>query len=187
MGARIQGCWEERLRGEAGWGEGVETGNEGGRRESWRGWGRERGERSEACLRGRQWRFREGEWEGSLEYGEGWATRMAGDGGRRDERKGRSVEEMILPEVELGMAGDGDAGGDDGSAAVRRRRQRRRQLEDGGVAMTAEKNPWPGQGVAAVVTAAAAAVTAAATAVGLFPRPSLRSHLRGRALFSFFK
>ena len=32
----------------------------------------------------------------------------------------------------------------------------RRQLEDGGVAMTAEKDPWSGQGVAAVVAAAAA-------------------------------
>ena len=81
MVARIQGCREERLQGEAGLGEGVEMGNaEGGRRESGRGWGRERGERSEACLRGRQWRFREGEWGGSRDCGEGWAMRMAGDG-----------------------------------------------------------------------------------------------------------
>ena len=43
--------------------------------------------------------------------------------------------------------------------------------------------PWPGQGVAAVVTAAAAA----AAAVGPLPRPSLSSHLRGRSLLSFFK
>ena len=35
--------------------------------------------------------------------------------------------------------------------------------------MTMVKNPWPGQGVAAVVAAAA---------VGLFLRPSLSSHLR---------
>ena len=68
-------------------------------------------------------------------------------------------------------------GGGDGGAAVRRRRRR---LEDGGVAMMAEKNPWPGQGVAAVVAAAAAAF-------GPLPRPSLSSHLRGRSLLSFFK
>ena len=47
----------------------------------------------------------------------------------------------------------GGEDGDDGGAAVRRRRR----LEDGGVAMTVEKNQWPGQGVAAVVAAAAAA------------------------------
>ena len=61
----------------------------------------------------------------------------------------------------------------------------RRRLEDGGVAVTVEKNPWPGQGVAAVVAAVVAA--AAAASVGLLPRPSLSSHLRGRALLSFFK
>ena len=44
--------------------------------------------------------------------------------------------------------------------------------------MTTVKYPWPGQGVAAA---------AAAIAVGLLPRPSLSSHLRGRALLSFFK
>ena len=59
--------------------------------------------------------------------------------------------------------------------------------------MTMVKYPWPGQGVAAVVMAAAAAgarrraSAAAATTVGLLPRPSLSSYLRGRALFSFFK
>ena len=52
--------------------------------------------------------------------------------------------------------------------------------------MTMVKNPWPGQGVAAVVVAAAAQNRAAA-AVGLLPRPSLSSHLRGRSLLSFFK
>ena len=31
----------------------------------------------------------------SLEWGEGWAAKLAGDGGGRDERNGRSVEEMI--------------------------------------------------------------------------------------------
>ena len=46
-------------------------------------------------------------------------------------------------------------------------------------AVTMEKNPWSGQGVAAV--------DAAAAAVGLFPWPSLSSHLRGRSLLSFFK
>ena len=53
-------------------------------------------------------------------------------------------------------------------------RRRWRRLEDDGVTMTAEKNPWPGQGVAAVVAAAAAAAwrrvaAAAATVVGLLP------------------
>ena len=42
--------------------------------------------------------------------------------------------------------------------------------------MIAEKNQWPGQGVAAVVAAAAVAArrraAAATTAVGLLPRPS---------------
>ena len=72
---------------------------------------------------------------------------------------------------------------EDGGTAVRRRR-----LEDGSVVGMAEKNQWPGQGVAAVVAAAAAAAAGAATtAVGLLPRPSLSSHLRGRALLSFFK
>ena len=77
-----------------------------------------------------------------------------------------------------GGAGDEDGGGGDGGAVVRRRQRR---LEDGGVALTVGKNPWPGQGVAAVVAAAAA------VAVGLLPRPSLSSHLRGRTLLSFFK
>ena len=54
--------------------------------------------------------------------------------------------------------------------------------------MTMVKNPWPGQGVAAVVTeASAAAQRRAVAAVGLLPRPSLSSHLRGRSLLSFFK
>ena len=72
--------------------------------------------------------------------------------------------------------GDGCGGedGDDGGAEVRRRRRRRRHDDSG-------EEPWPGQGVAAVVAAAAAAT------VGLLPRPSLSSHLRGRALLSFFK
>ena len=77
------------------------------------------------------------------------------------------------------MAGEGRMGAvreGDGGAAVRR--QRRRWIEDGGVAMTMVKYLWPGQGVAAVVAAAA---------VGLLPRPFLSSHLRGRALLSFFK
>ena len=71
-------------------------------------------------------------------------------------------------------------GAGDGGAAVRRRRW---QLEDDGVAMTVEKNLWPGQGVAAVIAAAAAA----ATVVGPLPQPSLSSHLRGSSLLSFFK
>ena len=74
----------------------------------------------------------------------------------------------------------GGTGGEDGGIAVQRRR--RRWLEDCSIAMTAGKNPWPGQGVAAV-----AARRRAAAAVGLLPRPSLSSHMRGRALLSFFK
>ena len=96
-----------------------------------------------------------------------------GDGGSREGDRGE---------------GGGAAEEEDGGAAVQRRR-----LGDGGVAVTMVKYPWPGQGVAVVVAAAAAAVrrraaaAAAAMAVGLLPRPSLSSHLRGRALLSFFK
>ena len=80
-------------------------------------------------------------------------------------------------EVCAGQKMTGEGGGD-GGAAVRRRRRRHR--EDGG------EDPWPGQGVAAVVVAAAAARrrASAAAAVGLLPRPSLSSHLRGRSLIS---
>ena len=94
-------------------------------------------------------------------------------------RRGRLWRRVGRPE-------DGDGGGDDGGAAVWRRRRR---LEDRGIAMTAEKNPWPGQGVAAVVAAAAVVARrhAAAAVVGLLPQPSLSSHLRGRSLISFFK
>ena len=104
--------------------------------------------------------------------------------GKEDERNGENrgfVEELeVKMEVE-GMAARWSGGGGGGL-----RRRRRRRLEDGGVALTVGKNPWPGQGVAAVVAAAAARRRAAA-AVGLLPRPSLSSHLRGRALLSFFK
>ena len=136
---------------------------------------------------------------------------MAGGGGGRDERKVRSVEEMLSPEVELGMAGDGDGGWrslrEEGDLREEEEPEKmaarrsggggglrwRRRLEDGGVAMMMVKNPWPGQGVAAVVAVAVAArrraatAAAAAAAVGLLPRPSLSSHLRGRSLLSFFK
>ena len=123
-----------------------------------------------------------GRWpEGGGDAGERWS-------GRRSWRRG-------LPEACRRLAGDGggDGGGDDGGAAIRRRRRRqRRRLEDSGVAMIVEKNQWPGQGVAAAVAAAAArrraaAAAAATTAIGLLPRPSLSSHLRGRTLLSFFK
>ena len=93
----------------------------------------------------------------------------------------RTVEGMRETSPEMGWwrnpgeEGCGEGGGD-GGAAVRRRRRRR--LEDCGVAKRTVKYPWPGQGVAAVVAAAA---------VGLLPRPSLSSHLRGRVLLSFFK
>ena len=52
--------------------------------------------------------------------------------------------------------------------------RRRRRRDDSG------EEPWPGQGVAAAAARRRAAV-------GLLPRPSLSSHLRGRALISFFK
>ena len=108
-----------------------------------------------------------------------------GNGEREGDAAGRwrslSEREEISPEEKLGMAGDGDGGwrslreeGDlreeEEPEKMAARRSgggglRRRRLEDGGVAMTMVKNPWPGQGVAAVVAAAAA--------VGLLPRPSL--------------
>ena len=102
--------------------------------------------------------------------------------GREDERNGENrgfVEELETKMEVEGMAARWSRGGDGGGL-------RRRRLEDGVVALTVGKNPWPGQGVAAVV-AAAARRRAAAAAVGLLPRPSLSSHLRGRALLSFFK
>ena len=74
----------------------------------------------------RFWEWQWGKRGGSLECREGWAAGLAGDGGGRDERKVRSVEEMLSPEVELGMAGDGDGG--DGGAAVRSRRRRRPEV-----------------------------------------------------------
>ena len=101
--------------------------------------------------------------------------KMAGDGERNVEGK---MEMMAVR-----RSGGGGSGGG-------LRWRRRRRLEDGGISMTVEMNQWPGQGVAAVVTAAAAAqwrAVAAAAAVGLLPRPSLSSHLRGRSLISFFK
>ena len=91
-------------------------------------------------------------------------------------------------EEELGMAGGGDGGGVDGGVAVQRGRRRRKGGGGGARAAAAaawgrrhreeatEKNSWPGQGVAAVVAAAAA------TAVGLLPWPSVSSHLRWRRL-----
>ena len=81
---------------------------------------------------------------------------------RRCSRGGRSWVEDEREEVRGGEREDGQRwgaerggeDGDDGGAVVRRRRWRRR-LEDGGVTMTVEKNPWLGQGVATVVAAAA--------------------------------
>ena len=95
---------------------------------------------------------------------------------------GRFVEGLC------GRGGRRPVGGgvEDGGTAVQWRRRRQRRLEDSGVAMTVEKNPWPGQGVAAVVAAAAARMHAAA-AVGLLPWSSLSNHLRGSSLLSFFK
>ena len=102
-----------------------------------------------------------------------------------EERGGCSPERKVVEKMEVeGMSAQRSGG--DGSL---RRRRRQRRLEDGGVAMTAEKNLWPGQGVAAVVAAAVAAArrraAAAATAVGLFPRPFVSSHSRWRRLPSF--
>ena len=88
-----------------------------------------------------------------------------GDGGWRSLREEGDLREEEEPEkMAAGQSGGGGGGG-----------LRWRRLEDGGVPMTMVKNP--GQGVAAVVAAA----------VGLLPRPSLSSDLRGRSLLSFFK
>ena len=107
---------------------------------------------------------------------------------------GRTVEKKV--ELQLAICGGEQevssgrkmtregGGGGDGGATVQRRRRRR--LEDGGVAMTVEKNCGWGKEWHTVVVAAAVARRRAA-AVGLLPRPSLSSHLRGRSLLSFFK
>ena len=101
--------------------------------------------------------------KGSGEDGREWGSSWRGNA---------ALEREV--ELEERMAARQSGGGGDGGL------RRRRRLEDCSVAMIAEKNPWSGQGVAAVVAAAAAAV-------GLLPRPSLSSHLRGRSLLSFFK
>ena len=92
------------------------------------------------------------------------------NGGGKEEKVVEGVNGKTEEEEDELEDGDGDGGGGDGGAAVRRRR--RQWLEDGGVAVTMVKYPWPGQGVAAVVAAGAAAwrrAAAAATTVGLFP------------------
>ena len=71
------------------------------------------------------------------------------------------------------------------TAAAAAEQGRRRRLKGGGsgarsaaaAGAAAEVSAWPGQGVAAVVAAAA---------VGLLPRPSVSSHSRWRRLLSFF-
>ena len=115
--------------------------------------------------------------------GEGWGGRKRslreGDyGGEGGAAFGGSCRDE---EMEEGMAARRSGGG----GGLRRRWW----LEDSGIAMTAEKNPWPGQGVVMVVVAAAPQRRAAATAttVGLLPRPSVSSHLRWRRLTSFLK
>ena len=92
--------------------------------------------------------------------------------GKLGQRKGWLEMEKEVVEMAAGRSRGGGGGG----------LRRWRRLENGCVTMTTEKNPWPGQGVAAVVVAAATAM-----AVGLLPRPSLSSHLRGRSLLSFCK
>ena len=142
-----------------------------------------------------------GELEERMAVGMGGPRRRWAGGGIRErkvvEGMNRKVEGWperaeISPEEKLEMAGDGDGGGGDAEQQRRRRSKgggggtmaaaaalcRRRRLEQ-----QQKVSTWPGQGVAAVVAAAAAAAT---TAVGLLPRPSLSSHLRGRALLSFF-
>ena len=109
-------------------------------------------------------------WEGEVELEE----EDGGDGGGTTEK------------MQQGAARTVDGGGGDGGTAIRRRGWRRwpeaaaaaggrRRRNDRG------EEPWPGQGVTAARRRAAVA------AVGLLPRPSLSSHLRGRALLSFFK
>ena len=75
------------------------------------------------------------------------------------------------------------------TAAAAAEQGRRRRLEGGGggarsaaaAGAAAEVSAWPGQGVTAVVAAAATAA-----AVGLLPWPSVSSHSRWRRLLSFF-
>ena len=95
----------------------------------------------------------------------GGSGKMAGNGERNVEGK---MEMMAVRQ-------SGGGGG-----------PRRRRLEDGGVTVTVEKNRGRGKEWRRSSTAAAAAAAVAA-AVGLLPRPSLSSHLRGRSLLSFFK
>ena len=94
--------------------------------------------------------------------GKSWGEIRAGAGGLEVE----GLEEDGGGLRVVGMAAAAAA------AAAQERRQRRRN--GGGGTMVSS---WLGQRVEAVVAAA----------VGLLPRPSLSNHLRGRALFSFFK
>ena len=121
-------------------------------------------------------------------------ARTVGENGREglDGKPGRGVEEVREIGATGRVRGGAGAGGGAGEwpemeVEVERMAVRRSGGGGGGGLRTAAsrrwgEEPWPGQGVAAVVTAAAAA-----GAVGLLPRPSLSSHLRGRSLLSFFK
>ena len=104
------------------WGDERKMGNPGGDR----GW-RIDGEGEEDDRTGKIKEVRGGAWQ-RTEDGGGKAADLAGEGEGDD--------------------GDGDGGGDDGGTAVRRRRRwrrSRRRLEDGGVAMTAQKNRGRGK------------------------------------------
>ena len=104
------------------------------------------------------------------------------DSGRRmtSEGEGALGRRETSPEMELEVEMEAMAARRSGGGSGGLRRRRRRRLEDGGVAMTVEKNRGRGKEWRVVAAAAAAAV-------GLLPRPSLSSHLRGRSLLSFFK
>ena len=74
-------------------------------------------------------------------------------------------------------------GGTRAAEAAAQGRRQRRHYGGGGTMVSS----WSEQGVAAAAAAQRRAAAAAVAVVGLLPRPSLSSHLRGRALLSFFK
>ena len=109
----------------SGFGGGVNGNDDRDRDEGEMGWGR-------SCTE------QKGRKRGNQQEEDGKMARVAGgaSGGLPGNGKMAGMWRGMLAE---GGAGGG-AGGEDGGTAVRRQRRRRRQLEDGGVAMTLEKN-----------------------------------------------
>ena len=120
-------------------------------------------------------------------------VRGIGDGelGEEGEEGSWRGREVSLGRKMTGEGGEGTVGWWRCWTAAVAEQGRRRRLKGGGggarsvaaAGTTAVVSAWPGQGVAAARRRAAAA---AATAVGLLPRPSVRSHSRWRRLPSFF-